>query len=77
MPRGQGWAPAAALGGAAARGRPWPLGGPPGRPAVSNFVVIKNLYKFWRNSENTSRSGFSKIENSKNRELALGILSIG
>ena len=38
---------------------------------------IKNICKFWRNSENISRSRFSEIENGKNRELALGILSIG
>ena len=38
-PRGQGWAPPAGPGGAAATSRPWPLGGPPGRPLVSDFLL--------------------------------------
>ena len=35
VPRGQGRAPPAGLVGVAAAGRPWPVGGPPGRPLVS------------------------------------------
>ena len=36
-----------------------------------------NLRKFWSNSANISRSKFLKQKDSKNRELAPGILSIG
>ena len=36
-----------------------------------------NPRKFWSNSKNISRSKFLKQKDSKNRELALGILSIG
>ena len=38
---------------------------------------IKKFRKFSSNSENISRTDFLKYKNSKNRELALGILSIG
>ena len=38
---------------------------------------VKNRRKFSSNSENISRSDFLKYKNSENRELALGILSIG
>ena len=38
---------------------------------------IKNPRKFSSNSENISRSNFLKQKQHKNRELALGILSIG
>ena len=41
------------------------------------FLRIKILCKFSANSENISKSDFLKFKNSKNRELALGILSIG
>ena len=42
--------------------------------SIGVFSRIKNLRKFSSNSENISRSNFLKY---KNRELALGILSIG
>ena len=61
------------------RGPPAPCGSPPRLPfgLQVSYVAIKNLYKFSSNSENISRSKFLKYKNSKNRELALGILSIG
>ena len=41
------------------------------------FHHVRIPRKFWSNSENISRSKFLKQKDSKNRELALGILSIG
>ena len=41
------------------------------------FLHIKIPRKFSSNSENISISDFLKYKNSKNREVALGILSIG
>ena len=77
-PPGPGVGPGRVSKGAAAGGRPWPLGGPPGRPSVSgSFLANKIPRKFPCNSENISKSRFSEIENNKNRALARGILSIG
>ena len=70
--------------------RPWPhshprvgpaprLWVPPGVALLAPVLIstIKNHRKFSPNSENISRSKFLKQKQDKNRELALGILSIG
>ena len=68
-------APPAGPWGPAARGRPWPLGGPQDALwSLASFCRIKNRHKLSSNSENIFRSTFSEKENNKNRELALGIL---
>ena len=78
MPRGQGRAPPAGPGGPTARGRPGPWVSPQDALwSSASFYRIKNRRKLLSNSENIFRSNFSEIENSKNRELALGILLIG
>ena len=78
MPRGHGRVPPAPPGGAAAGGRPWPLGGPQVALRRGGVLLrIKIARKFSSNSENISRSDFLKYKNCKNRELALGIFSIG
>ena len=77
MPEGKGRVPPTGLGGPVARGRLWPLGGlPVALWSLASSWRIKIPRNFWRNFENISRSGFSEIENSKNRKLALGILSV-
>ena len=52
---------------------------PPGvaLPALVLISSIKNRRKFSSYSENISRSNFLQQNQHKNRELALGILSIG
>ena len=52
---------------------------PPGVALLATLLIssIKNRRKFSSNSENISRSNFLQQKHGKNRELALGILSIG
>ena len=52
---------------------------PPGVALLAPVLIssIKNRRKFSSNSENISRSNFLQQNQHKNRELALGILSIG
>ena len=77
-PSGHGRALPAGLGGTAPRDCPWPLGGPQvALWSLASSWRIKQLCKFLCTSKNISRSGFFEIENNKNKELALGILSIG
>ena len=76
--RGQGRAPPTGPCGAADRGRPGPWVAPQAALwSVTSSCRINIPRKFSSNSENISRSRFFEIKNSKNRELALGILSIG
>ena len=78
VPHGQGRAPSVGPLWAMAGGRMCPVSGPSGSPWSSGVLFrIKNLRKFLSNSENIFRSDFLKYKNCKNRELALGILSIG
>ena len=75
---GVGRVPPTPPSGAAAGGHPWPLGGPQVAVRCGGvFLRIKIPRKFSPNSENISRSDFLKYKNNKNRELAMGILSIG
>ena len=77
MPHGQRWAPLA--------GPPWDAAGGASAPWASPLAPLRSSTWSWHikipqkfpvRSENISRSKFLKQKDSKNRELALGILSI-
>ena len=79
MPQEQVRVPPVGPRGAAGHGRPCPMGGPPSCPLVLGCLPShkKISVNFEGNPTIFPVVTFLKYKNSKNRELALGILSIG